>query len=317
MHDAQPQTLAEEPIFGNVIESLQLIPPLPSPENSSQSSEANSPVAAQIDNQLQLADASPDLASPDLAAADIAADIMGELSRLSHSADELATQQTLTTTPPAGDQPLGPLALPIFPMNQLQQFEDDSKLREPIWKLRIVAAEEFAIAPRDPQSIVGRQFAKWTLQFKKADGSGATVDIHAQLSSNRDTSIRWNLAATSPDFAGARIPLSRPALDDFQLRLGIFQRGLQSEIDRLRSLGRTDGLRSEMRSAVAAQRNGLEGQAKIAGKLMEFVASANQLTGLLDGQIEVHAALFDSADSLSTPILQFGEPFDSSPTGGL
>ena len=51
-----------------------------------------------------------------------------------------------------------------------------------------------------------------------------------------------------------------------------------------------------------------EMQRKQAAELLEIVADVNQMVGWMDGQIEVHGELLDTAASPSTTLLQFGNP---------
>ena len=177
--------------------------------------------------------------------------------------------------------------------------------------------------PSDAQELGAEQLVSWAIRsaepsglqakssrppFTRDDRGSTQVVIQVQLSSKRETSLRWRIMATSDEYPQVAVPLDQAWLDRFQDYLSNYIAGLQQESQRMRDLGGAGGLPSQTRSALSARRRGLDSERKLAADLLEIVADANQMVGWLDGQIEVHGELLDTAANPPTPLLQFGSP---------
>ncbi len=252
-------------------------------------------------------------------------DVLADLAELTKSAEmQPAERQVVRESNSAEGVGERPLLLATFPSSQLQKFEKTLRPREASWSLRLEVSEGFVVVPSDRQFLSGRDIVAWTL-YNDHDAKSAVpksntkvvrtqVWVQAQLAGNREPALRWRIVAGAEDLPGIAIPLNRKLLDQVQMVFGGRLRVLQSEIERTKGLGRAQGLPSETRSALANHRKMLESQHKLAARLLEITAEANQIEGWLDGQIEVHAELFDAAATPATSLIQFGNPHaDSHP----
>ncbi len=272
------------------------------------------------------------LASPiELADFDLTAqrDVLSELASLSKSAEANASEHLLpkATSAAAPNEP-APLALKTSPMVQLQQLDRSFRPRQALWQLRLAASDGLVVMPATAQTLAEDQLLSWTIRALELDksaerefparqfpgrGTGpkpgsSVVLVQVQLAGKRDPSLRWRIVAASEKYAQVALPLDRLWLDQSQDFLSNAASGLQQQVQQLKELGRSTGLPSQTRSALSGQSRAMETQRKLATDLLEIVADANQLVGWMDGHIEVHGELLDTAASPSTALLQFGDP---------
>lgn len=262
----------------------------------------------------------------ELASLDLTAerDVLSELSELSKSAEANASEQPLpdamSETPSASPPPV---TLDTFPMNQLQKLDKSLRPRQPLWQLRLAVSEGLEVIPATAQALAEDQRLGWTIRATQPDkpterkfsdrGSGpkpgtSVVLVQAQLSGKRDPSLRWRIVAASEKYSQVALPLERIWLDQFQDVLSNTASGLQQQVQQLKELSHAAGIPSQTRSSLSAQSRAMETQSKLAAELLEIVADANQMVGWMDGQIEVHGTLLDTAASPATALLQFGNP---------
>jgi hypothetical protein len=251
-------------------------------------------------------------------------DVLSELAELSKSAEANVSEQPLPDAMSEADSAPPPhLTLETFPMNQLQKLDKSLRPRQPSWQLRLAVSEGLEVMPATAQALVQDQQLGWTIRATVPDKStegkllvrGAdpklrtsVIMVQAQLSGKRDPSLRWRIVATSEKYAQIALPLDRIWLDQFQDVLSRTASGLHQRVQQLKELSRAVGLPSQTRSALSAQSRSTEMQRKLAAELLEIVADVNQMVGWMDGQIEVHGELLDTAASPSTTLLQFGNP---------
>ena len=244
------------------------------------------------------------------------ADVLGELESVTRSAEESRSSVAMTLPDLAADEAANghagphsePLKLGTFPILQLQEAPAQVRVREPRWELRIVAAEGFQVLPQVSQELTGRDVLTWKVVPEDvADSAKATlVFIQARLPKNRNADVQWRIVAGCEDVPQIAVPLGQQFLDQYQAVLRRTTDQLKFEVERLRDAGRTSGLPSELKSAFSVSRRAAESQMKLATRVAEVVADANQYASWLDGQFEVHARLRDS--SKPDVLLQFGEP---------
>jgi len=247
-------------------------------------------------------------------------DVLSELAEMSKSAEANVSEQPL---PDATSASPPHLTLETFPMNQLQKLDKSLRPRQPLWQLRLAVSAGLEVMPATAQALSEDQQQSWTIRASERDKSAerkfwdrgadpkpraSLILVQAQLSSKRDPSLRWRIIATSEKYAQIALPLDRIWLDQFQDVLSNTATGLQQHVDQLKELSQAAGLPSQTRSALSAQRRAVELQRKLAAELLEIVADTNQMVGWMDGQIEVHGELHDTAASPSTTLLQFGNP---------
>jgi len=251
-------------------------------------------------------------------------DVLSELTELSKSAEANVSEQPLPDAmSAAGSAPPPHLTLETFPMNQLQKLDKSLRPRQPSWQLRLAVSEGLEVIPATAQTLAQEQQLSWTIRATEPDKStevkpwarGADpkpgtslVIVQAQLSGKRDPSLRWRIVATSEKYAQIALPLDPIWLDSFQDVLSNTASGLQQRVQQLKELSRAEGLPSQTRRALSVQSRATEMQRKQAAELLEIVADVNQMVGWMDGQIEVHGELLDTAASPSTTLLQFGNP---------
>ncbi|MCC7336458.1 MAG: hypothetical protein IT422_15320 [Pirellulaceae bacterium] len=249
-------------------------------------------------------------------------DVLSELTELSKSAEANVSERLLPDAISEADSaPPPPLTLETFPMNQLQKLDKSLRPRQPSWQLRLAVSEGLEVVPATAQVLALDQQLSWTIRATEPDkstegrfwGRGADskprpslIVVHAQLSGKRDPSLRWRIVATSEKYAQIALPLDRTWLDQFQDVLSNTASGLQQRGQQLKELSHAAGLPSRTRSALSAQSRSTEIQRKLSAELLEIVADVNQMVGWMDGQIEVHGELLDTAASPATTLLQFG-----------
>ena len=265
-----------------------------------------------------------DLAQPDPNAP---RNVLSELAELSKSAEAKVSEQLLpsATSEPAPALP-APVTLETFPMVQVQKLDRSLRPRQPLWQLRLAVSEGLAVMPATAQALSEDQLLSWTIRAMEPEKSAkrqfpdrqfsdrsagpkpgtSLVLVQVQLSGKRDPSLRWRIVAASEKYSQIALPLDRTWLDQFQDFLSDTASGLQQQAQRLKELSRTAGIPSQTRSALSAQSRDMETQRELATELLEVVADANQLVGWMDGQIEVHGELLDTAASPTTALLQFG-----------
>ena len=251
-------------------------------------------------------------------------DVLAEMAELSLSAEAHVSEQ-LIPSPELEESPQlpSPLRLETFPMIQTQKFDKALRPRHPCWHLRLEVGEGLLVSPAAQQTLVEEQQLNWTIRAATSGSSDdspistrtigpqpsqAMVLVQVQLSGKRDPSLRWRIAATSERYPQLALPLERKQLDQFQDYLGNATTGLLQESGRLKELRRATGLPSQARSNLTTLSRKLEEQRKLAVELLEIVAAANQMVGWMDGQIDLHGELLDSAATPSTALLQFGVP---------
>ncbi|MCA9182346.1 MAG: hypothetical protein KDA51_12860, partial [Planctomycetales bacterium] len=248
-------------------------------------------------------------------------DVLSELTELSKSAEANVSEQPLPDAmSAAGSAPPPHLTLETFPMNQLQKLDKSLRPRQPSWQLRLAVSEGLEVIPATAQTLAQEQQLSWTIRATEPDKSTevkpwargvdpkpgtSLVIVQAQLSGKRDPSLRWRIVATSEKYAQIALPLDPIWLDSFQDVLSNTASGLQQRVQQLKELSRAEGLPSQTRRALSAQSRATEMQRKQAAELLEIVADVNQMVGWMDGQIEVHGELLDTAASPSTTLLQF------------
>lgn len=261
-------------------------------------------------------------------------DVLTELATLSKSAEATTSEVQIASPEPRPtdsaavkavppEPASAPLLLQSFPMIQLQEFDKRLRVRQPQWRLRLVASEGLEVQPSEAQDLSDEQWIGWTIRsaapsqpldkrprapFTAVDSGTTRVVVQVRLSSKRETSLHWRIVASSEDYPQIAVPLDQAWLDRFQEYLNNYISSLQQESQRMRELGRAGGLSSQARSALAARRRGLDSESKLAAELLQIVADTNQIVGWLDGQIEVHGELVDAAASPSVVLLQFGSP---------
>ncbi len=238
-------------------------------------------------------------------------DLVADIAEMTKRAEIQTAESAVAGDYLPGEQPPEPaLMIATTPALQLQRFDKSLRPRQPSWNVRITVSDGFAISPSGSQTITGREFVSWRLSDDANKNSDAKtlVLVQVQLAGNRDASLRWRVVAGAEDLAGVAIPLDRRLLDQIQGLLGTRMRMIQTEVERLRTLGSIAGLPSETRSALLHQRRLMEHQLKLAARLLEVVADANQFEGWLDGQIQVHAELLDIATNPPTSMITFGAP---------
>lgn len=250
-------------------------------------------------------------------------DVLRELADLAQTATTQISEHTVNAAADsslASEQPAW--VLEIAAPNQLQAFDKSLRPRQPRWHLRLAATEGFQVSPSEVQSVAGRDWISWVIQeepsekskrenfadFRSSSPTKTEVRVQVQLAYQRQTSLRWRIVAVASDFPGLAIPMDRDWLARAQSTLGLLTQRLSVAVEQTRTLGRAEGLPSAVRSELSAQRRSLETQHKIATRWLEIVADAHQFHGWLDGQLEVHAELFDSAQDPSPAILRFGNP---------
>lgn len=270
--------------------------------------------------ELSLSDSSGSVGSP----ATAHKDVLAEMAELSLSAEAHVSEQLIPSREPeVSPARPAPLRIETFPMIQTQKFDKSLRPRHPCWRLRLAVGEGLLVSPDTEQTLVEEQQLNWTIRAATSGPSDdskiptrstgpqpspAMVLVQVQLSGKREPSLRWRIAAISERYPQLALPLERKLLDQFQDYLGHTTTGLQQESGRLKQLSRTTGLPSQARSSLTTLSRTLEEQRKLAVELLEIVAAANQMVGWLDGQIDVHGELLESAATPSTALLQFGVP---------
>lgn len=260
--------------------------------------------------------------------------VLAELAALSKSAEETTSEVKIASPEPtptdsasADAVPPEPVSAPLllqsYPMIQLQEFDKRVRVRQPQWRLRLVASQGLEVLPSVAQELSDSQWVDWAIRSAApsqsqdqrprspptpVDSGTTRVAVQVRLSNKRETSLQWRIVATSEAHPQIAVPLDQAWLDRFQEYLSNYIAGLQQESQRMRELGRAGGVPSHARSALSARRRGLDAESKLAAELLQIVADANQMVGWLDGQIEVHGDLVDAAANPPVVLLQFGSP---------
>lgn len=242
-------------------------------------------------------------------------DVLADLKLLSSAAEKeqlekLVASETNSSTVGSAS----PLLIATSPIFQIQKFDKTLRIRKPQWKLQLALSEGFLSEPSEPQQVSGREIATWLVREQTPNTNTAAnsqsaiqVLVQAELVGSRDASLRWRIVAGAEDLPMVVVPLDKQYLDALQSKLGQQIQLIQLGVDRLRQMSRAGGLPTEAQSAMSTVRRHLEQQRRLADRLLQVVADANQLQGWLDGQIEIHAELIDMASADSTALLQFGK----------
>jgi hypothetical protein len=210
------------------------------------------------------------------------------------------------------DQPA--LMIATSPMRQVKKLDTelvrslaDQRLREPRWRLRIELGDDLRVTPTSPQTITDREVARWVIEDSDAaEATAAQIVVAARLNSPRTPHITWQIVASGKDLPQVTLPLSRDYLVHLEQNLEPMPARIDAEIERLRAWSRTNGLPRELRSQISSARRYAEQQVALAKRLLELVATARQMDGWLDSQLQVHAELFDASSPAPEPLLRFG-----------
>lgn len=228
----------------------------------------------------------------------------------SNSSEQLLATNQVSDSATAETLQLPPMTIPMFPM--LQTYTLDAKagqrrVRSPVWQLSIAAREGFTVSPSEPQSIQGKQVVGWTIEAEKPNDLDARVFVFVRLADNRSASLRWRLAAGLADVPQIALPLDKKYLDQAQAMLRGFSQRLELAADQISAMRKTQGLPSDVRSDLSNRQKLVTKQADFSSSMLKLVAEANQLEGWLDGQVEVHAVLFEQSQDSQEPIMRFGK----------
>lgn len=210
------------------------------------------------------------------------------------------------------DQPA--LVIATSPMRQVKKLDTelirslaDQHLHEPRWRLRIEVGDDLHVTPTSAQTITDREVARWVIEDPDtAQAAAAQFVVAAQLNSPRAPHITWQIVATGKDLPQIQLPMGRDYLQRLEQNLEPMPARIEAEIERLRAWGRTSGVPRELRSQISSARRYAEQQLALARRLLELVATARQMDGWLDSQLQVHAELFDAASPAPEPLLRLG-----------
>ena len=193
-------------------------------------------------------------------------------------------------------------------MLQIQELPAQlrARVRDPAWRLQLLAGEDLHVEPVGAQTLRSRQTVQWVIRIEDDDDTEACVMVRARLAGARGRVLRWMISSTAADLPLIHLPLGQSYLERIQLYLAHTQQQLHLGIASLKNLRAAPGLSSDARAAISAQRKAMETQLKLATRILELASQASQLAGLLDGQMEVAAELLDLSDEGSPPLLQFG-----------
>ncbi len=249
-------------------------------------------------------------------------DVMAELVAIAKKSEDAETESALNLgeaglSANAPKQPA--FSILTFPMLQTQRLPLATvpRARKPLWKLRLMVSEGFAIDPAEPVDITIGTMGTWRISRQqlsdpnaretKPESPKVIVVVQVQVLGNRGNSLRWKVAAVPEDMPQVFFPMGQPYLDLIHSSLSGSIARLRSSIESLTTFSKASGLPSAVRSRLGKERQGYESQLEFVSRLHAAAAEANLVEGWLDGQIEVHAQFYDSAAPDSTPILQFGE----------
>lgn len=212
----------------------------------------------------------------------------------------------------AGDVAAGspkPMILPTFPMLQTLRLPSQFRVRaaQPAWKLRLEASEGFVVEPKEPQLLESRKSLRWTVSEEDAEDSAPVVLIVAQPQGSGSRALKFQIAISAKGASQVLLPFSGEYLDILQTNLANLKTNLQNGVDQLRTMGRVDGMPSEMRSLLSARRRAMENQLDLAEQYLPFVSKAAQMEGWLDGQFSIHSQFLDLSQTDSPVLLQLGD----------
>lgn len=253
-------------------------------------------------------------------------DVLAELQQMTHAAEreqsenllEASTDKAVNDAATSDDSHRAPLAINLFPVTQYQRVANSLRVRKPSWEIRLQVPEALDVLPLEPLVISGRETVVWVIRKHQETSAtpGTAIVVQAELANNRDASLRFRIAAGTEDLPQLAIPVDTQVLEVLQNNLRNRSGFMQLEIDRMRSLSDTQGIPSDLRKAVIAQRRGYETQLKLATKILQVVADVQHMVECLAERIEIHATLNETAVSPSTKLLQFGKTWEPSPDHG-
>ena len=242
-------------------------------------------------------------------------DVLDEVKKMVAAASNAEPNEPSTAT--SGSLPI---SISTYPPRSIHRFKESKSLSvsQPQWQLRLDVPEELVVTPATAQTLTGRESIAWRIELDAGQAPITAVHVAAQLVNPRSTDIRWSVVAMADDLPQVVLPVGREMLDPLQSQLGRMNQQLNGSIDGLRAQSRVVGIPSATRGELNRQRRELESQLEIGQRLLQVVADANQMSGLLGSQLAVHAQLDDARQPNSTGLLQFGSidatPLDSNST---
>lgn len=236
-------------------------------------------------------------------------DVMAELGNLKADLDDQEAEDSTTSIPltPSASLKLPALSIVAFPSVQTVRVDlpRDVRMREAQWRLSLRFVDGVSVAPAETQTLTRESPLFWKATRTKQDAPGITVNVGAQLIAGRTPTVRWQIMASSTEASGVALPLSTQYLSHAEALLANLRGRLEVGITSMNQLYSRSP--KEMRSRWTTQRKVAESQLEICEKLFRFAVETRRITGLMDGQFEVHGQLIDVNRGESAVVATFGE----------
>ncbi len=247
-------------------------------------------------------DSSPISGTKTVESLDLAEEVAEITAEASRATSEVEIGADLQSSPRSA------MEFQLFPMMQIRELPRAfvSKARKPAWRLKLLHDEGFEVQPEDAQTIQRGGKAGWTLRPQQAEADATVVAVVAESLGFKGSRLRLRIAAVNAKHPRIMLPLATIYLDQIKSSVVNFQIRANMVSNRLQQMQSIDGMQAEARSLITSRRKLLEAQRDLADDLLSIASQADQLVGLLDGQISVAAEWLDRAIPNSPPLLQFG-----------